>query len=72
VEWEVKLPARYLKAMDVAKIYGVTTRTVWSWVAAGLLPHHRIGKSVFFSAKDIDDTMDRNRYLGHRRCPAMG
>ena len=38
----------YLKAKDVAKQFGVTRRTVFTWVSTGLLPHYRIGRNIFF------------------------
>jgi hypothetical protein len=53
-------------------MFGVTRRTIWSWVSSGLIPCYKIGKSTFFSQKDIDCMMARNRYVCHLRLPAMG
>ena len=60
---------RYLKAPEVAESFGVSTRTVWNWVESGLVPHHKLGRSVFFRQEEIDSIMNRNRFLGHIRCP---
>jgi excisionase family DNA binding protein len=63
---------RYLKPKDLARVFGVTTRTVTTWVSEGRVPCYKIGRSVFFSPKEIDRMMARNRYVGPIRCPELG
>ena len=60
---------RYLRATDIADMFGVTTRTVWAWVAEGLVPCHKIGRLVFFTQEDIDSLMSTNRFVCHVRSP---
>lgn len=62
-------PPHYLKASDVAALFGVAQRTVWAWVAGGLIPHYKIGRSVFFCPADLERMMGRNRFVGRVRCP---
>jgi excisionase family DNA binding protein len=61
-----------MKATDLAAQFGVSTRTVWSWVSRGLVPHYRLGRAVFFERKDIAGLMARSRYVGHHRMPLLG
>jgi len=62
---------RYWRARDVARIYGVTPRTVFSWVASGLIPYHKVGRSLFFSRTDIETMMKRQRFVGGIHCPGF-
>jgi excisionase family DNA binding protein len=68
---ERETESHYLKPKHLAKMFGVTGRTVKTWVSTGQVPHYKIGRSVFFAQKEIDRMMARNRYLGPIRCPAM-
>ena len=61
----------YLKAADVAKRFGVTRRTVFSWVKTGVLPHYRIGRSIFFADSDIALLLRRTRCVGTLHSPAL-
>lgn len=45
----------YLTAADVARMLGVQTRTVYSWVDRGLLPARRVGPRLLrFTAQDLE------------------
>jgi excisionase family DNA binding protein len=63
---------RYLKAVDIAQRFGVSSRTVWNWVAQGIIPYYRVGRLVFFEPEDIKSMLERNRYVGQHRMPIMG
>jgi excisionase family DNA binding protein len=53
----------YLRAKDVANRFGVSTRTVWTWAAKGLLPYYKINRSVFFSEEDLDRILHQSRFI---------
>jgi len=45
--------APLLKKPQVADYFGVTTRTVEVWMAAGHIPYFKIGRNVRFRIADI-------------------
>jgi DNA-binding transcriptional MerR regulator len=47
-------PARFLPAAEVARLFGVTVRTVRNWRRAGLLRPVRIRGRVYFSVEEIE------------------
>jgi excisionase family DNA binding protein len=63
---------RYLKAVDIAQRFGVTRKTVFAWVAQGIVPYYKVGRLVFFAPADIESMLERNRYVGQHRMPIMG
>ena len=60
----------YLKVPDIAAKFNVHPRTVWDWVYRGLIPHYKLGRSVYFKWCDVEAEMNRNRFVGYRRVPA--
>lgn len=40
---------------DIAEMYRVCRKTVWTWVQSGLLRGERIGRRYLFSVKDIEE-----------------
>lgn len=40
---------------DVAKHFGVSTRTVWRWLKSTGIPHRRVGSTVRFSIPEVDE-----------------
>ncbi|CAN5643567.1 hypothetical protein BH09VER1_BH09VER1_16210 [soil metagenome] len=65
------LIASYPKVPDIAKKFNVHIRTVWDWVYRGIIPHYRMGRSVYFKWEDIEQHMNENRYCGYQRLPAQ-
>ncbi len=66
-----KLMTKYWKAKDVAESFGVTRRTVFTWVSEGLIPHYKIGRSIFFSRQEAEQQLQRNRFVGEVHCPSL-
>lgn len=65
------LISSYPKVPDIAKKFNVHPRTVWDWVYRGIIPHYRMGRSVYFKWEDIDEHLNQNRYCGYQRLPAQ-
>lgn len=68
---KVRKKGRYPKVPEIAEAFGVHERTVWEWVSKGILPHYRIGRSVFFKWSDIETHLGMNRYVGHELLPEL-
>jgi transposase len=45
---------KYLKKIEVAKIFGVTTRTIDNWMRLGKITYSKINSTIRFSKEDID------------------
>lgn len=48
-----KLPRELLTTAEVARIAGVTARTVKNWISTGSLPVVRLGRSVRVDPRDL-------------------
>jgi excisionase family DNA binding protein len=57
------LQSRY-RIAEVAEAYGVTPRTVRSWIAKGLLEREKVGNSVFIRADQIEAMLNRRKRKG--------
>lgn len=51
----------YLRKKDVARILGITVRTVEKWIASGELKHIKKGRLVFIARDDFEKFMDDGR-----------
>jgi excisionase family DNA binding protein len=51
---------QYATKADVAKLFQVTTRTIDAWMARGLLPYLKIGRTARFSLADIETYLRHN------------
>lgn len=47
--------SEFLTRTQAAKALGVTLTTLYVWDKQGILPAKRLGKKVFYTAKDIND-----------------
>jgi excisionase family DNA binding protein len=43
----------YLSVDQVAALFGVTGRTIRSWMSQGLIPYFRIGRTIRFRRQDV-------------------
>ena len=48
-----------LRVPEVGELLGVPPRTVYRWVAEGLLPTIRIGRVVMVPRKDLEQWLER-------------
>ena len=55
------LPARLLTIEEVARICGVSTRSVRRWIDRDELPAVRIGRLVRVAERDLQRFFDRHR-----------
>jgi excisionase family DNA binding protein len=44
---------RFITKIEIAARIGKTTRTVDAWMAAGILPYFKVGRSVLFDWSDV-------------------
>jgi len=49
----------FLKAKDVAAMFGVTKETVRNWRRQGILPYFRIKNTIRFSRSDIVECLSK-------------
>ena len=54
----------FLSINDLSKYLGIKPKTLYSWVAKGILPHYRIGGLIRFKKKDIDQWVEACRRNG--------
>jgi excisionase family DNA binding protein len=50
---------RLITKREVAVRLGKTTRTVDAWMAAGILPYYKVGRSVLFDWSDVQRHLDQ-------------
>jgi excisionase family DNA binding protein len=60
----------FLTKKEVAKLLGVTPRGLDNWMKRGLLPYHKIGRTVRFKAKDVERYLDDTCRI-QRRMPVV-
>ena len=53
-------PDRLITKAEVAAYVRKTTRTIDAWMAAGILPYYKIGRSVLFKLSDVQQHLDQN------------
>ena len=49
----------FLKAKDVAEIFGVTEETIRNWRRQGILPYFRVKNTIRFSRSDIAECLSK-------------
>ena len=49
------LPSLWLDTAQVAKLIGVTTRTIQNYRDSGILPYSQIGRVIRYRAQDVQD-----------------
>ena len=54
------LGSEYLTKPEVAQLLRLTTRAIDTWMARGLLPYYKIGRTVRFRLSDIQDHLNNN------------
>ena len=47
-------PEPFIKKEDIAKRLGKTVRCIDNWMARGLIPYFKIGRSVSFKWSDVE------------------
>jgi excisionase family DNA binding protein len=52
---------RFLTVRDLAEMLRVRVRTVYSWVADGLIPYHKAGRITVFRLDEILEWMEKKR-----------
>lgn len=50
---------RWANQAEAAEHIGVSPRTLRKYVAAGLVPAHRIGRMIRFDLNEVDDSLQR-------------
>ena len=51
---------------QLAKRYGVSTRTVATWQQRGLIPFIRISRTLRFDPREVDEALIRNHRVAAR------
>ncbi len=54
-----------LRVSRVAKLVDCSRTTVYEWVAAGVLPHVKLGASIRIPAADLQRWIDERKRRGH-------
>jgi excisionase family DNA binding protein len=44
----------YLRAADVARLTGASTRTVWRWIAGNIIPSIKLGGARLVARADLE------------------
>ena len=60
----MKIPkpvSRMLSVDQVADRLAVSSKTVWRWLDAGVLPRHRLGRLVRIAEEDLDTFLRKSR-----------
>jgi excisionase family DNA binding protein len=52
-------PKSYLSRSQLAAVLGLSLRTIDNLLAAGTLPHFRIGKCIRFDLSEVEETLRR-------------
>lgn len=55
---------RLLTAKEVARLLAISDKTVYCYVAKGLIPYYKIQSSVRFRARDVGAWLNRQLYPG--------
>ena len=55
---------QFLSINDLSKYLGIKPKTLYSWVAKGILPHYRIGGLIRCKRKDVDQWVEACRRNG--------
>ena len=50
---------KLVSAADVARLYGVTERSIGNWVSAGQIPSHQIGSVRRFNVQEVLESTRR-------------
>lgn len=50
---------------DLARYTNISKQTLYKYTANHSIPHHKVGKKLFFSKKEIDAWILRSQYGGH-------
>ena len=58
---------QYATKADVARMFQVTVRTIDSWIARGLVPFRKIGRTVRFSLDEIEQFHRENYRVSSER-----
>ncbi|MFM8471830.1 MAG: helix-turn-helix domain-containing protein [Limisphaerales bacterium] len=57
---------RTLTKLQVAELFQVSPRTVDVWMSRGYLPHWRLGRSIRFRLRDVQEHLDsHHKVRGH-------
>ncbi len=71
----ILIPEKYLTKCEVATRLRKTTRTIDTWMSAGILPYMKIGRSVLFDWDDCQRHLDEyfrvSRFSGITRNPRI-
>ena len=55
---------RYLAKPEAARLFGVSPRTLDSWMSRRLVPFYRIGRTIRFDPDDIQKHLQGNHRVG--------
>ncbi len=53
-------PSLLMNPRDAARALCISERKLWGMTASGEIPHIRIGRSVRYSVRDIEEWIDKN------------
>jgi excisionase family DNA binding protein len=55
----------HVRKQEMAKIMGVSIRTIETWMARRIIPYHKIGKVVTFNPEQVKQAIDLKFTINH-------
>ncbi len=62
-----KLIGRFLSVEGLSEELGVSTSTIYKWVEAGFIPHHRLGTKIGFDMEEVLEWTKKRGSGGRKR-----
>jgi len=58
---EATVQSKFISPTLAAREFGFPRPTIYGWAAMHLFPVYYLGRSVYFTRKDFEDFLERNR-----------
>lgn len=53
-----KEPEKWLTRNECAKVFGISTNTLWRWQRDGYLVPHKVGRKTMYKQSEVDQLMN--------------
>lgn len=67
---DTKLP-EYPRIEDVAAAFNVSPRTIKRWLSRGIIPYHKLGKTIIMQRDEIEGVLNQARFIAREACPVV-